>query len=390
MSWPVHAPPRRARGPRHRICRPWVPSSTLLPKSLPSASMRCTCRRCGVTGLRQALLRPQLPQAGPGSNQVRGGSHPAPRIPLRCVPLVCHPALTSGLPEARLESRSWPAPVSRHRNFRRSAPGGTSPGLSPGGDTPVIVLTRACGRVAPVTRGSDVLACGFPGGARTRRSELLPPRSRDGSPGIRSAGRQPPRTEFHAFSLSRRRVGPAGPQIFGNPSVPVRNGRYRGVFLLLLSDRTRESRYRRAAFMAFFYDTYALVGTSGSRKPASGPQRYLATGTTTLRRGLLSHCRSPACVTYRPGAAGLWPPRHPHPHPPPCGSGVRTELESRPDCRDRLQTAHPCSSGRTQACHAHLATAENRSSETGRTEQMAVWTLRPVSEGHLTGVGRPV
>ena len=173
-------------------------------------------------GAAAGVVAPPLPQAGPGSNQVRGGSHPAPRIPLRCVPLVCHPAFSSGLPEARLESRSWPAPVSRHRNFRRSAPGGTSPGLSPGGDTPVIVLTRACGRVAPVTRGSDVLACGFPGGARTRRSELPPPRSRDGSPGIRSAGRQPPRTEFHAFSLSRRRVGPADPQILGTPAVPVR------------------------------------------------------------------------------------------------------------------------------------------------------------------------
>lgn len=109
-------------------------------------------------GAAAGVVAPPLPQAGPGSNRVRGGSHPAPRIPLRCVPLVCHPALTSGLPEARLESRSWPAPVSRHRNFRRSAPGGTSPGLSPGGDTPVIVLTRACGRVAPVTRGSDVLS----------------------------------------------------------------------------------------------------------------------------------------------------------------------------------------------------------------------------------------
>ena len=226
MSWPVHAPPRRARGPRHRICRsvgsfqhpsPQAPPQRINALHVPQ--MRCDGAAAGV-------VAPPLPQAGPGSNQVRGGSHPAPRIPLRCVPLVCHPALTSGLPEARLESRSWPAPVSRHRNFRRSATGGTGPGLSPGGDTPVIVLTRACGRVAPVTRGSDVLACGFPGGARTRRSELLPPRSRDGSPGIRSAGRQPPRTEFHAFSLSRRRVGPGDPQILGTPAVLVRRGRY--------------------------------------------------------------------------------------------------------------------------------------------------------------------
>ena len=40
--------------------------------------------------------------------------------------------------------------------------------------------------------------------------------------------------------------------------------------------------------------------------------------------------------------AGLWPPRHPHPHPPPCGSGVRTELESRPDRRDHQDMASPC------------------------------------------------
>ena len=303
---------------------PQVPPQRINALHVPQ--MRCD-------GVAAGVIAPPLPQTGLGSNQVRGGSHPAPRIPLRCVPLVCHPALTSGLPEARLESRSWPAPVSRHRNFRRSASGGTSPGLSPGGDTPVIVLTRACGRVTPVTRGSDVLACGFPGGARTGRSGLLPPRSRDGSPWIRSAGRQPPRTEFYAFSLSRRRVGPADPQILGTPAVPVRmDGTWSFSYFSCWIEHG-ESQYRRAAFMAFFYDTYAPVGTSGSRKSASGPQRYLAQGTATLRRGLLSHCRSPACVVYRPGAAGLWPPRHPHPHPTPCGGGVRTELESRPGGR---------------------------------------------------------
>ena len=200
---------------------PQVPPQRINALHVPQ--MRCD-------GVAAGALASLSPQAGPGSNQVRGGSHPAPRIPLRCVPLVCHPALTSGLPEAPLESRSWPAPVSRHRNFRRSASGGTSPGLSPGGDTPVIVLTRACGRVAPVTRGSDVLACGFPGGARTGRSELLPSRSRDGSPGIRSAGRQPPRTEFYAFSLSRRRVDLAYPQILGTPAVLAHMGRYWGRF----------------------------------------------------------------------------------------------------------------------------------------------------------------
>ena len=301
-------------------------------------------------GAAAGVVAPPLPQAGPGSNQVRGGSHPAPRIPLRCVPLVCHPALTSGLPEARLESRSWPAPVSRHRNFRRSAPGGTSPGLSPGGDTPVIVLTRACGRVAPVTRGSDVLACGFPGGARTGRSELLPPRSRDGPMGIRSAGRQPPRTEFYAFSLSRRRVDPSVPRILWVLRLfsPAGDGTGRGFSYFILPDGTGSlDTGARRSWLSFTTFTH-WSGISGSRRSASGPQRYLAPGTTTLRRGLLSHCRSPACVVYRPGAAGLWPPRHPHPHPPPRGSGVRTELESRPGgrtvckrCVPALPRPHP-------------------------------------------------
>ena len=102
---------------------PQVPPQRINALHVPQ--MRCD-------GVAAGALAPLSPQAGPGSNQVRGGSHPAPRIPLRCVPLVCHPALTSGLPEARLESRSWPAPVSRHRNFRRSATGGTGPDPSSG------------------------------------------------------------------------------------------------------------------------------------------------------------------------------------------------------------------------------------------------------------------
>ena len=154
-------------------------------------------------GAAAGVVAPPLPQAGLGSNQVRGGSHPAPRIPLRCVPLVCHPAFSSGLPEARLESRSWLPRSVVTATFDGPHPAEPVLASPQDGDTPVIVLTRACGRVAPVTRGSDALACGFPGGARTGRSELLPPRSRDGSPGIRSAGRQPPRAEFHAFSLAQ-------------------------------------------------------------------------------------------------------------------------------------------------------------------------------------------
>ena len=99
----------------------------------PSPAHQCVARAAdaALRGRGRRRCAP-LPQAGPGSNQVRGGSHPASRTPLRCVPLVCHPAFSSGLPEARLESRSWPAPVSRHRNFRRSATGGTGPDLSSG------------------------------------------------------------------------------------------------------------------------------------------------------------------------------------------------------------------------------------------------------------------
>ena len=347
-------------------------------------------RRHGVAA---GALAPLSPQAGPGSNQVRGGSHPAPRIPLRCVPLVCHPALTSGLPEARLESRSWPAPVSRHRNFRRSASGGTSPGLSPGGDTPVIVLTRACGRVAPVTRGSDVLACGFPGGARTRRSELPPPRSRDGSPGIRSAGRQPPRAEFHAFSLARRRVDPSVPRILWVLRLfsPAGDGTGRGFSYFILPDGTGSlDTGTRRSWLSF-----TTLLRTGREPPVLGGSRPGRNATwlweprrseevfypTAVRRLALFTARAQRAFGPRVIRTRIRPL---------CGSGVHTELESRPGRRGRLQTAHPCSSGRTQACHAHLATAENRSPETGRTEQMAVWTLRPVSEGHLTGVGRPV
>lgn len=44
------------------------------------------------------------------------------------------------------------------------------------------------------------------------------------------------------------------------------------------------------------YELYRLLGPSVSRKSASGPQRYLALGITTLRRGLLFRCRLPSCV----------------------------------------------------------------------------------------------
>lgn len=392
MSRPVYAPQgaQEARGTGYAVrgfCpAPFSPS--------PSPAHQCVARAADAAsrgrGGRRCAPPPPLPQAGLGSNQVRGGSHPAPRTPLRCVPSVCHPAFSSGLPEARLESRSWPSRSVVTATF--DGPQLAEPVLTTpqDGDTPVIVLTRACGRVAPVTRGSDALAHGFPGGARTRRSELLPPRSRDAPTGIRSAGRQPPRTEFHAFSLARRRVDPAVPRIFGTPAVLAHRGRYWGRFPTSHLGRHGESRYRHAAFMAFFYDPYALVGTSGSRRSVPRPHSYRAQPRTASPRGrLLAAFRSLTCVvTTAPRRA--FGPRVIRTRIRPLRerSAHRTRIETGPQGPSIRGVSLP--SGRTQACHAHLASAENRSSEAGRTEQMAVWTLRPASEGHLTGVGRPV
>ena len=72
----------------------------------------------------------------------------------------------------------------------------------------------------------------------------------------------------------------------GTPAVLARRGRYwEGVFLLYPTGRNGESRYRHAAFMAFFYDTYALVGTSGSRRSASRPHSYRAWPRTAAPEG---------------------------------------------------------------------------------------------------------
>ena len=347
--------------------------------------MRCTCRRCGVTGLRQASLRPHcrrrdpvqikfagVPPRSPDSTPVCAISLSSsldvgsPRSPSG-IPVVARPGQSSPqLSTVRIRrNQSWPLPRRRHARHR---------------------LDEGVRQSRPGHPGVGRFGYDFPGGARTGRSELLPPRSRDGPPGIRSAGRQPPRTEFHAFSLARRRVDPSVPRILWVLRLfsPAGDGTGRGFSYFILPDGTGSlNTGTRRSWLSFTTFTH-WSGTSGSRRSASGPQRYLATGTTTLRRGLLSHCRSPACVVYRPGAAGLWPPRHPHPHPPPRGSGVRTELESRPDCRDRSNVTSP-PSGRTQACHAHLATAENGSPETRLKQDLGL-----VSEGHLTGVGRPV
>ena len=163
MSRPVYAPlgAQEARGTGYAV-RGFLPAPF---SPSPSPAHQCVARAAdaalrGCGGRRCA----SWPQAGLGSNQVRGGSHPAPRTPLRCVPLVCHPASTSGLPESPLESRSWPPRSVFTATF--DGPHLAEPVLTTpqDGGTPVIVLTRACGRVAPVTRGSDVLAHVFPDG----------------------------------------------------------------------------------------------------------------------------------------------------------------------------------------------------------------------------------
>lgn len=202
MSRPVYAPrgAQEARGTGYAV-RGFIPAPF---SPSPSPAHQCVARaadassrgrggrRCApiaAGGTRFKSSSRGLPPRSPDST-------PVCAISMSSSIFIGSPRSPSGIPVVA-------APVSRHRNFRRSASGGTSPGLSPGGDTPVIVLTRACGRVAPVTRGSDALARVFPGGARTRRTGPLTPRSRDAPTGIRSAGRQPPRTEFHAFSLAQ-------------------------------------------------------------------------------------------------------------------------------------------------------------------------------------------
>ena len=200
MSRPVYAPrgAQEARGTGYAVRgflpAPFSPSPSpahqCVARAADAASRGCGGRRCApiaAGGTRFKSSSRGLPPRSPDST-------PVCAISMSSSLDVGSPRSPSGIPVVA-------TPVSRHRNFRRSATGGTGPGLSPGGDTPVIVLTRACGRVAPVTRGSDVLVRVFPDGAR--RTGPLPPRSRDGPFGIRSADRQPPRTEFHALSLAQ-------------------------------------------------------------------------------------------------------------------------------------------------------------------------------------------
>ena len=93
--------------------------------------MRCTCRRCGVTGPRQASLRPMAAGGTRFKSSSRGlpprspDSTPVCAISLSSSIFIGSPRSPSGIPVVA-------APVSRHRNFRRSATGGTGPDQSSG------------------------------------------------------------------------------------------------------------------------------------------------------------------------------------------------------------------------------------------------------------------
>ena len=248
------------------------------------------------TGLRQASLRHMAAGGTRFKSSSRGLPPRSPDSTPVCA-IIMSSISSSGLPEAPLESRSWPARSVITATFDGPLPAEPVLTTPQDGDTPVIVLTRACGRVAPVTRGSDVLARVFPDGAR--RTGPLPPRSRDGPFGIRSADRQPPRTEFHAFSLARRRVDPVVHLILGTPSVPVRRGRYRGVFPFLRTARG-VSIPARGVHGFLLRPFYALVGNlrfSEARAAVAwilGPVAYGSPrGDFFLRHSVLLNALSP-------------------------------------------------------------------------------------------------
>ena len=172
MSRPGYAPQgaQEARGTGYAVRgflpAPFSPSPSpahqCVARAADASSRGCGGRRCApiaAGGTRFKSSSRGLPPRSPDST-------PVCAISLSSSLDVGSPRSPSGIPVVA-------TPVSHHRNFRRSATGGTGPDRSSGGDTPVIVLTRACGRVAPVTRGSDALARVFPDGARTRRTELF-------------------------------------------------------------------------------------------------------------------------------------------------------------------------------------------------------------------------
>lgn len=117
MSRPVYAPKgaQEARGTGYAV-RGFLPAPF---SPSPSPAHQCVARAADAGGTRFKSSSRGLPPRSPDSTPVCATG-------LSSIP-------SSGLPEAPLESRSWPDPVSRHRNFRRSATGGTSPDRSSGG-----------------------------------------------------------------------------------------------------------------------------------------------------------------------------------------------------------------------------------------------------------------
>ena len=153
------------------------------------------------TGLRQASLRHMAAGGTRFKSSSRGlpprspDSTPVCAISLSSSIFIGSPRSPSGIPVVA-------APVSRHRNFRRSATGGTGPDHSSG---------RRHARHRP-DEGVRQSRPGHPGVGRfgswfPRRSPDPEDRAADAAFPRRPAGdtvggRQPPRTEFHAFSLA--------------------------------------------------------------------------------------------------------------------------------------------------------------------------------------------
>ena len=171
----------------------------------------------------------------------------------------------------------------------------------------------------------------------------------------------------------------------GTPAVPVRRGRYRGVFPFLRTARG-VSIPARGVHGFLLRPFYALVGNlrfSEARASVAwipGPAAYGSPrGDFFLRHSVLLNALSP------PWRGGPLAPASSAPASAPSRerSAHRTRIEAGPQGPSILDVS--LLSGRTQACHAHLAAAENRSSETGLKRNLGL-----VSEGHLTGVGRPV
>ena len=131
MSRPVHAPrgAQEARGTGYAVRgflpAPFSPSPSpahqCVARAADASSRGCGRRRCApiaAGGTRFKSSSRGLPPRSPDST-------PVCAISMSSSIFIGSPRSPSGIPVVA-------APVSRHRNFRRSASGGTGPGLSPG------------------------------------------------------------------------------------------------------------------------------------------------------------------------------------------------------------------------------------------------------------------